>query len=128
MEQAGGGWAFVQVVGAVRRPGVYRVRSGSRVNDAVNLAGGAAGRADLAGVNLAAKVGGRPAGRGSRPGPGGLGRGRQDTGGGTTSAGGGAAAGGALAPGGAAPPASAQVNLYTATVEQLDELDGVGPG
>ena len=50
------GVAVVQVAGEVRRPGVYRVRAGQRVNDAVRMAGGATPRADLAGVNLAAKV------------------------------------------------------------------------
>jgi competence protein ComEA len=46
----------VYVVGAVRRPGLYRVANGSRVADAVARAGGLARRADPAGVNLAAPV------------------------------------------------------------------------
>ena len=105
---AAGGWAIVQVVGAVRRPGVFRLRAEERVDDAVRRAGGATARADLAGVNLAAKVtDGQqvivPV-RGAAP-P--------------------AAAGGAGAAAGGAP--GQPLNLNTATLEQLDQLDGVGP-
>src|SRR5688572_5795085 len=46
----------VHVAGAVRRPGVYRLRANARVDDAVARAGGATRRADLGGLNLAAKV------------------------------------------------------------------------
>lgn len=113
VEAAGSGAAVVQVVGAVRRPGVYRLRSGQRVDDAVHTAGGATGRADLAGVNLAAKVSDGQqiivpaAGAAGAAG---------------TAAGGpaGPAAGTAAAPG-------RPLNLNTATPEQLDQLDGVGP-
>src|SRR5512132_2761268 len=48
--------AIVHVAGAVRRPGVYRMRAGQRIQDAVRRAGGPRGRADLNGINLAAKV------------------------------------------------------------------------
>jgi competence protein ComEA len=107
------GFAVVQVAGEVRRPGVYRVRAGQRVNDAVRMAGGATVRADLAGVNLAAKVEdgrqvivpARAAGQ-------------------AEAAGGGPAAGGSA---GASGTGSAPLNLNTATEAQLDELDGVGP-
>src|SRR5437764_9275972 len=46
----------VDVVGAVRRAGLYRLPQGSRVADAVARAGGATRKADLALVNLAAPV------------------------------------------------------------------------
>jgi competence protein ComEA len=46
----------VDVVGEVRRPGLYRLPAGSRVDDAVRRAQGATGRADLALVNLAAPL------------------------------------------------------------------------
>src|SRR5919198_5217288 len=46
----------VDVVGAVRRPGLYRLPQGSRIADAVTRAGGATPKADLAQVNLAAPV------------------------------------------------------------------------
>ncbi len=46
----------VHVVGAVRRPGVYRLEAGRRGHDALRAAGGATRRADLAGLNLAATL------------------------------------------------------------------------
>jgi competence protein ComEA len=97
----------VDVVGAVRRPGLYRLAQGSRIADAVARAGGATGKADLAQVNLAAPLADGEQvvvpRRGSVPGA--------------------ASGGGAAAPGAPAAP----VQLSTATVEQLDTLPGVGP-
>src|SRR5438552_5174172 len=46
----------VDVVGAVRRPGLYRLEQGSRIADAVSRAGGATPKADLALINLAAPL------------------------------------------------------------------------
>jgi competence protein ComEA len=94
----------VHVAGAVSRPGLYRLRDGSRVADALRRAGGARPKAFLEALNLAAplvdgqqvlvphQVAGMPA-----------------------------AAGGA----GTAP--AGPVSLSTATLEQLDTLPGVGP-
>jgi competence protein ComEA len=101
-----GGAVIVHVAGAVRNAGVYRLRAGARVSDAVQRAGGATGRADLSQVNLAAKVeDGRQVlvpRRVSTTAP---------------------APAGTTAPSQPALP----VNLNTATLEQLDELAGVGP-
>lgn len=110
VERAGGGRATVHVAGAVRRPGVYRLPAGARVDDALRRAGGPRRRADLTAVNLAAKLeDGRQVLVPER----------------TADAG----PVGAAAPAGAGPAAgAAPVNLNTATLEQLQTLDGVGPG
>lgn len=50
------GEVVVQVVGAVRHPGVVRMPAGSRVGDAVDRAGGGTQDADLSRVNLAARA------------------------------------------------------------------------
>jgi len=114
LSQEGGGSVVVHVAGAVRRAGLYRLGAGRRVGDAVRRAGGATAAADLDAINLAAKVtDGQQVLVPSRaptltPG--------------VTAAGGGAAGAtaGAVAPG-------VPLNLNTATLEQLDTLDGVGP-
>jgi competence protein ComEA len=106
----------VQVAGAVRRPGVYSLPNGSRGIDIVHRAGGTTHGADLTGVNLAAKLEDGKA----------LVVPRRAAGGAvavTTPAAG--APGGSGAAGAASP--GAPVNLNTATAEQLDTLDGVGP-
>jgi competence protein ComEA len=95
---------FVHVVGAVRRPGLFRLRDGSRVADAVSRAGGPTRRADLAAVNLAAPLVDGQQVIVPRRGPGGVS----------------ASVAGAAVPG-------AKVSLASATVEQLDELPGIGP-
>ncbi|HKZ12870.1 MAG TPA: helix-hairpin-helix domain-containing protein [Solirubrobacterales bacterium] len=51
-----GGDVVVDVTGAVRDPGVYRLPAGSRVDDAVKRAGGETGKAELDSVNLAARL------------------------------------------------------------------------
>jgi competence protein ComEA len=114
VQAAGDALVVVHVAGEVRRPGVYRLRASDRVQDAVDLAGGATRRANLDGLNLAAKLeDGRQI---VVP--------RRGAGGASVAADGAAGGGGAGAAGGAA---SGPVNLNTATAEQLDALDGVGP-
>jgi competence protein ComEA len=123
VERAGSGPVIVHVAGAVRKPGVYRLTGGARVADAVERAGGASRRADLGGVNLAAKLeDGRQIVVPVR-----ARAGAQAPASGVAAPGGGA--GGATASGGAtaAGPPAAPVNLNTATPEQLDTLPGVGP-
>lgn len=114
--------AVVYVCGAVRSPGVVALPQGSRVADALELAGGATARAELAAVNLAAKVADgqqivvpERAAAGS-----GAAAARAVSGAGGVGAGGSSAAAGASAPG-------APVNINTASLEELDALDGVGP-
>jgi competence protein ComEA len=110
-----GAGIYVHVAGAVRRPGLLRLPEGSRVAEAVDRAGGPARRADLAGVNLAAKL--EDGQQVIVP---------------VRGAAGAVVVGGApatVAPG-SAPPGSAGVpklSLGVATVEQLDQLDGIGP-
>ena len=100
-----GAGAYVHVAGAVRRPGLYRLRAGTRIAMAIERAGGTRHGADLAAVNLAARVqdgqqvvvpraGAAQAGTGETGAPGSTG---------------------------------AKPSLASATVEQLDKLDGIGP-
>ena len=99
----------VDVVGAVERPGLYRLPDSARIADAIRRAGGATRRANLALVNLAA-----PLADGTQvvvPARGAAG------------AAGAAPSSGAAAAGAPAGP----VHLNTASLEQLDALPGVGP-
>jgi competence protein ComEA len=107
----GGRRLYVHVAGAVRRPGLYRLREGARVAAAIDLAGGLRRRADLSATNLAARVE----------------DGQQvlvPVRGATPVAGAAAATPGAPAPAGAT---AAPISLGTATQAQLEELDGIGP-
>jgi len=93
----------VDVTGAVQHPGVYRMPAGSRVNDAVTRAGGPGPRAELEAVNLAAR----------------LADGQQ-------------VVVPERLPGGTAGASSATaedgpISLGTATVEQLEGIEGIGP-
>ncbi len=106
----------VHVVGAVRRPGLYRLREGMRVADAVARAGGATRRANLAALNLAAPlVDGTQVLVPPR-----LGVGGSDAAAGASSPSG-------LSAGAAMTGVGGKVSLATATAEELDELPGVGP-
>ena len=93
----------VDVSGAVRRPGVYRLAAGARVLEAVRRAGPRR-RADLAGVNLAARL--TDGQQVIVP--------RRGAGSGTTGS-------------GPAPAPSTPVSINSATLEQLETLDGIGP-
>ena len=98
----------VDVAGKVRKPGVYRLPSGARVDDAVRAAGGFLSGVDPVTVNLARKlvdgeqvlIGVPGGGAAAGPGP-----------------------GTAPAPGAASGP----LDLNSATLSQLDGLPGVGP-
>jgi competence protein ComEA len=93
----------VDVTGAVGRPGVYRLPAGSRVEDAVRRAGGPTARAELEALNRAARLAdGQQVVVPERGPPGGV----------------------AI---GASGSEDGPISLGTATVEQLDTIDGIGP-
>jgi competence protein ComEA len=95
----------IDVAGAVRNPGLYRLRSGSRIDDAIALAGGATAKAQLDTVNLAAPVADGEQivvpGRGV------------------------AVAAASASAAGSSP--SAPLDLNSATLEELENLPGIGP-
>ena len=93
----------VHVVGAVRAPGLYELAEGSRIDDAIQKAGGPRPKAALDLVNLAAPVADGqqvvvPARDGS-----------------------------ASESAGSPPATGAKVHLNSATLEDLDALPGIGP-
>ena len=98
----------IDVAGAVADPGVYRLPAGSRVNDAVKRAGGATGRAEVASINLAARltdgqqvvVPARVKSAVATAGP---------------------------ASGSGPTGASGPISLGSATADQLDTIEGIGP-
>ena len=96
----------VYVAGAVSEPDVYRLPAGSRVNDAVQRAGGPTARAEVEGLNLAARLtdGQQILMPVRANGPG-------------------AAAVGSSTAGTSEGP----ISLGTATVEELDTIEGIGP-
>jgi competence protein ComEA len=104
VDAQGGVDVVVDVTGAVSRPGVYRLPAGSRVNDAVERAGGPGPRAEVEGINLAAR----------------LADGQQVV---VPEKARGAVA--MSAPG--ATPESGPISVGNATVEQLDTIEGIGP-
>ena len=95
----------VDVTGAVARPAVYRMPAGSRVNDAVKRAGGPTGRAQLEAINLAARLADGQQVVVPERGP----------------------AGSTIAGAGVAAAEEGPISLGTATAEQLDTIDGIGP-
>ena len=99
----------VHVVGEVRRPGLYRLHDGARIADAVRRAGGASRKADLAALNLAAPlVDGIQVLVPSRAVPS-------------------RAAPAGSADAGGSNGTAVRVSLSSATVDELDQLPGVGP-
>ena len=96
----------VYVVGAVRRPGLYRLPQGSRVADAVARAGGVTRKADPAALNLAAPIADGEQVLVPARLPVAV-----------------AASQGAAVPG----VPSGPIQLSSATAEQLDSLPGIGP-
>lgn len=109
-----------EIVGAVNRPGVYRLAAGSRIGDLVDAAGGYGPRVDTnrAGreLNLAAALhDGDQVRVPSRDDP-------TATADGSVATGGGASTGASSTGGGASP-----VDLNRATATELDALPGIGP-
>jgi competence protein ComEA len=104
----GGGDVIVDVAGEVASPGVYRLPAGSRVNDAVKRAGGATGRADPESINLAAR----------------LADGQQIV---VPSRAGSPAGVAVSATSADSAAASGPISLGTASVEELDTIEGIGP-
>ncbi|BBX45452.1 ComEA family DNA-binding protein [Mycobacterium cookii] len=113
----------VSVVGLVHTPGLVTLTPGARIADALKAAGGTMNGADTAGLNMArqvddgeqivvgiAPVNGQPSVLGSSTSSGATTAGPSTTG---------------SRPGRTAP--SQVINLNTATVQQLDALPGVGP-
>ena len=104
IEVSGPGDLVVHVVGAVEHPGVFRLPAGSRVLDAVERAGGETAEAATGAINLAA-----PLADGQQvnvpeeaPGAGAVGASE-------------------------ATAADAPISLSSATVEDLDTIEGIGP-
>lgn len=106
--------AYVDVDGAVVRPGVYRLKDGARVSQAIDAAGGLTVEADVTGLNRASKitdgqkiyvptVGEQQA----------------------AAAVGGAESSAATTPG--AGSSSGLVNINTASAAELQTLSGIGP-
>jgi competence protein ComEA len=103
----GGEDVVVDVTGEVSDPGVYRMPAGSRVNDALARAGGATADANLEAINLAAR----------------LSDGQQVVVPSTTAP----APTAASTAGGTASSSAGPISLGSATVADLDTIDGIGP-
>ena len=104
LSSSGGPDVVVDVAGAVRKPGVYRLPEGSRVVDAIARAGGAAGDAALEGINRAARLADGQQVMVPAEGP-----------------------GGTIATAAGASAEEGPISLGSATPEQLETIDGIGP-
>lgn len=113
-KSSSGAEVYVDVDGAVVRPGVYRLKDGARVSQAIDAAGGLTAEADVTGLNRASKitdgqkiyvptVGEQQA----------------------AAAVGGAESSAATTPG--AGSSSGLVNINTASATELQTLSGIGP-
>jgi competence protein ComEA len=109
VQAEGGQDVVVDLAGAVAKPGVYRLPAGSRVNDAIERAGGATAKAEAEAINLAARLSdGQQVVLPSRVrSPAGL-----------------AASADASATGA---DTAGPISLGTASVDELDTIEGIGP-
>ncbi len=100
--QGSAGQAVVDVGGAVVNPGIYKLSSNLRVNDAIGAAGGLASGADTSKMNLAAKIGdGQKIYVPTKSGQ--------------------------VTSGQSLEPSQSLININSATEAELDSLPGVGP-
>lgn len=105
---------YVDVDGAVVRPGVYRLKDGARVSQAIDAAGGLTAEADVTGLNRASKVADGQKIYVPKVG-------EQQA----AAAVGGAESSAATTPG--AGSSSELVNINTASAAELQTLPGIGP-
>lgn len=128
---------WVDVAGAVRRPGLYSLPEGARVAAALARAGGVRGRANRAAVNLAAKLvdgqqifvpdRGASAVAAASGAPGSASGGSTSGAPGSGSSAPGSATGGAASGAAEGSSPGARISLASATQAQLEQLDGIGP-
>lgn len=105
---------YVDVDGAVASPGVYRLKEGARVSQAIDVAGGLTAEADVTGLNRASKVADGQKIYVPKVG-------EQQA----VTAGGGADGGAVVTSG--ANDAAGLVNINTSSVAELQTLSGIGP-
>ncbi len=105
LDDQGGEDVVIDVAGEVGEPGVYRLPAGSRVTDAVQRAGGATAKGDLAQINLAARLAdGQQVVIPSR-----------------------AKSPAGVAVGAASADSDGPISVGSATLEELDTIEGIGP-